>query len=289
MPSPVPPVLKEIAPFLQRAKEVEHADPVMAYWCKYYAAQLGIEKGTGHTEAQAFLLPLMDELEQVCLQTLTQLKATLSENEAVTNDAIGQTYIENFALQVFLGADNEDREGKASRYSFLAASKFLELLKVFGPLEADIQTKVKYAKWKAAQISKALREGTELTPGPDKATMETEAGQTTSEDASQAPADDTDKLQWPQVPHETDAPRVQVMTARPEDQTPKPRAEAPPPAAQPLDPEDKPESGLSVSKIAHIQKLCRWTSSALDYEDLETARTQLHEALLLLDTARPST
>jgi len=129
MPSCVPPVLKEIAPFLQRSKEVEHADPVMAYWCmfsgltlgKYYAAQVGIEKGAGHAEAQAFLLQLMDELEQVCLEPLTQLKVALSDNEAVKNDAIGQTYIENFALQIFLGADNEDREGKASRYVYIVS------------------------------------------------------------------------------------------------------------------------------------------------------------------------
>lgn len=74
MSSRVPAVLKEIASFLQRAKEVEQADPVIAYWCrcitlmagKYYAAQVGIEKGTGHAEAQTFLLQLMDELEQVC-------------------------------------------------------------------------------------------------------------------------------------------------------------------------------------------------------------------------------
>lgn len=154
----------------------------------------------------------------------------------------------------------------------------------------QMQTKIKYAKWKAAQISKALREGTELTPGPDKAAMETEAAQTSSEDASQAtPADNAAKLKWPQVPDEEEDPRVQFMAARPEGQAPKPRAEATPPVAQPLDPEEGvPESGLSVSEIAHIQKLCRWASSALDYEDLDTSRTHLREALVLLDGARPS-
>lgn len=39
----------------------------------------------------------------------------------MTNDAIGQTYIENFALQIFLGADNEDRDGKATRYDLIAS------------------------------------------------------------------------------------------------------------------------------------------------------------------------
>lgn len=59
---------------------------------------------------------LWTSLSRYVFRPLTQLKGTLSENEAVTNDAIGQTYIENFALQIFLGADNEEREGKASRY-----------------------------------------------------------------------------------------------------------------------------------------------------------------------------
>ena len=32
---------------------------------KYYAAQIGIEKSAGDTEAQSFLMQLMDELEHV--------------------------------------------------------------------------------------------------------------------------------------------------------------------------------------------------------------------------------
>ena len=182
----------------------------------------------------------------------------------------------------------------------MAASKFLELLQVFGPLEPDVrvhglkqmQTKIKYAKWKAAQISKALREGSALTPGPDKTAMEREAAQTSSDDASQAArvsdAEEASQLKWPQVPRETDAPQAHVMAARSTDQTSKPPAEAGPLAAQPSDSEDRaPESGLSVREIAHAQKLCRWASSALDYEDLETARTQLRQALSLLDGTGP--
>jgi hypothetical protein len=32
---PVPPSLKSIAPYLQRAEELRTQDPVIAYWCKY--------------------------------------------------------------------------------------------------------------------------------------------------------------------------------------------------------------------------------------------------------------
>jgi vacuolar protein sorting-associated protein VTA1 len=71
----------------------------------------------------------------------------LKENEVITDDTIGYAHVENFALKIFLSADNEDREGKASKYrglirktakSFLAASIFLELLKIFGELDTDV-------------------------------------------------------------------------------------------------------------------------------------------------------
>ena len=50
--------------------------------------------------------------------------------------------MENFALKVFVGADNEDRGGKATRATakkFIAASNFLELLKLFGELKPEVR------------------------------------------------------------------------------------------------------------------------------------------------------
>ena len=38
----LPPALKSIAPFLQHTHELKSRDPIMAYWCAYYAAQVGI-------------------------------------------------------------------------------------------------------------------------------------------------------------------------------------------------------------------------------------------------------
>lgn len=47
------------------------------------------------------------------------MKVILVDNEAVTNEVAGAAYVENFALKVFLGADNEDRAGKASKWGLL--------------------------------------------------------------------------------------------------------------------------------------------------------------------------
>lgn len=40
---------------------------------------------------------------------------------------------------------------------------------------------------------------------------------------------------------------------------------------------------MSVAQITRVQKLARWACSALDYDDVATARAQLREALSLLD------
>lgn len=45
------------------------------------------------------------------LDTLEEMKAALGDNEAVSNEAVGSAHVENFALKVFLGADNADRAG----------------------------------------------------------------------------------------------------------------------------------------------------------------------------------
>ncbi|KAJ9478270.1 hypothetical protein PHBOTO_001849 [Pseudozyma hubeiensis] len=161
-PLPNPPAeLKAVLPFVQRANELRTADKVIAYWCCYYAAQLGISGNAKETEAKMYLLTLMDTLED--------LKTKLADNDAVTNDAASSAYVENFALKVFVGADNEDRAGKATRATakkFLAASQFIELLKIFGALEPEMGEKIKYAKWKAADIAKAFKEGRKPQAGP---------------------------------------------------------------------------------------------------------------------------
>ncbi|PWN18106.1 DUF605-domain-containing protein, partial [Microstroma glucosiphilum] len=163
-PLPAPPAeLKALAPFLQRANELAKADTVMSYWALYHAAQLGVAvtAKAQDKETRPFLYSLMDRLEE--------LKATLANNDAATSDEAGSAYVENFALKVFVGADNEDRSGKADRNTarkFLAASNFFELLTIFGSLSEESSEKRTYAKWKAAEISRAIKEGRKPAPGP---------------------------------------------------------------------------------------------------------------------------
>ncbi|OBZ78686.1 Vacuolar protein sorting-associated protein VTA1 [Grifola frondosa] len=157
---PVPPELKSISPYLQRADELTSRDPVMAYWCTYYAAQIGIARKAKDPAARTFLFALLGALEN--------MKKDVGANDAIDDESASSAYVENFALKVFAMADNEDRRGEATRGTakkFLAAANFLELLRVFDkdksepPAESSTEEKIRYAKWKAADIAKAFREG----------------------------------------------------------------------------------------------------------------------------------
>ncbi|KAF8321387.1 Vta1 like-domain-containing protein [Cantharellus anzutake] len=157
----LPPPLKHLSPYIQRALELKIKDPVMCYWCLYFSAKQGVA-ARGGKECRPFLLALMDVLERA--------KKELNSNDAVASDEAGSAYIENFAIRVFNNADNEDRKGKSSRSTakkFLAAANFLELLSVFDiPEQPENEQKIRYSKWKAADIAKAIREGRGPTPGP---------------------------------------------------------------------------------------------------------------------------
>ena len=159
----------------------------------YYAAQQGISLKALGTANRHFLSTLLTALEN--------LRATIGPSDAINVESVAGVYVEDFALRVFNVADNEDRKGKANRGTakkFLAAATFLEVMKVFEdkqlwesvscshpvqplplrplPFASAFNTcltimaqhadKARYAKWKAADIAKALREGRAPTAGP---------------------------------------------------------------------------------------------------------------------------
>ncbi|GAA5892989.1 Vta1p [Sporobolomyces salmoneus] len=384
-PPPVPPELKPITPYLARAHELATADPVIAYWCTYFAVQQAMTLGAKEPESQSFLFGIMDRLEA--------MKAENEGNEAVTEDAAASAYIENFGLKIFATADNEDRKGKATRATarkFLAAANFLELLSVFGEHGTENRDKIKYSKWKAADIAKAFREGRTPTPGPAGGLPEvedpaTQVNQVTSAEEKELtkefealvaskeeetttksvepPAEDVSAsypfpqqpttlpsappLPQEEEPEEEDPSRIttpalptfiddderqpefpstssstptrneevptssssidhQPFVINPETHLPPshqtaslptpsfhPPSEppafpsavfppAPPPSAPPQQEETRMVETLDPLEIAKVQKHARWAISALNYEDLETARKELREALRML-------
>jgi vacuolar protein sorting-associated protein VTA1 len=49
------------------------------------------------------------------LNALERLKAQIGPNDAIDIEPASAAYVENFALKVFRMADDEDREGHATR------------------------------------------------------------------------------------------------------------------------------------------------------------------------------
>ncbi|KAF7339331.1 hypothetical protein MSAN_02146800 [Mycena sanguinolenta] len=187
---PTPVALKSIAPYLQRADELRAKEPIIAYWCTYYAAQLGIALKAKDTASRNFLFDLLGALEK--------MKADIGPTDAIDMEAASAAFVENFALRVFVTADNEDRSGAGNRFAifygtrityiipgrstakkFLAAANFLEVLKTFPQAEVSDsnEEKIRYAKWKAADIAKAYREGRKPTPGPAGGSIDAELAQ----------------------------------------------------------------------------------------------------------------
>ncbi|PPQ99556.1 hypothetical protein CVT24_005344 [Panaeolus cyanescens] len=191
---PIPTELKPIVPFLQRAQEIKKQDPIIAYWCAYYAAQVGISLKARDAASRDVLLGL--------LGTLESMKSEIGANDAIDMEAVSSAYVENFALKVFASADNEDRAGRASKATakkFLAAANFLEILKTFPKKDvADSnEEKIKYAKWKAADIAKAFREGRKPAPGPPGWSEDQELRQLQAEVRAEEATDGM----FPYVPH----------------------------------------------------------------------------------------
>jgi vacuolar protein sorting-associated protein VTA1 len=76
----------------------------------YYAAQLGIALKARDVPSRDVLFALLGVLEK--------MKADIGPSDAVDIENVSSAYVEQFALKVFANADNEDRNGHATRYDF---------------------------------------------------------------------------------------------------------------------------------------------------------------------------
>ncbi|TPX62867.1 hypothetical protein PhCBS80983_g00129 [Powellomyces hirtus] len=340
MPGGAPPdELKFVTPYLQRSQELQGKEPIVAYYCKYYAVKLAVEKGMQSKEGKAYLFSIMDEIELD--------KKNLAGNEVISNDVVGYAHIENFALRIFHNADSEDRQGRASKYgrgteqteleldafdlcgvlmrpafplfyfwlhrktakTFLAASMFLELLKVFGEIDTEVKDKVRYSKFKAADIIKAIREGRTPTPGipGEERDDAVDGGQPTAADEphpdfgspydpSFDPAAIPPRTPTNFEPNSYPPPGGTPYSAPPPSthsyptSAPKPVAASSrtsaPDAAPPISPTAANKFGAaydsSFKAIQAAQKHSRFAISALQYDDVKTAIENLEQALAIL-------
>lgn len=220
-----------------------------------------------------------------------------------------------FASRIFLAADNEDRAGQATKKTgrlFLVASQFFEVMRVFGELPEEIEERIRYAKWKAADIVKALNEGRQPHPGPVVAATEDrqqsppfgtaiEPGQATS---PSPPADHSTRRTssqqdqgtlpslsgqfsppssgFPTNPENVPAPAPIVL---PPINVPAPVVIGSPPSSTPASSLVKPPVSpvLDPMTLSVAEKYARYAVSAIQFEDVPTAINNLQ---LCLDTLR---
>lgn len=309
-----PPSLKSIQHFLKTAAEHDTRDPIVAYWCRLHALQVGLKLTTKKTpEETKVLMAIMDWLEEA--------KKIFKDNEPISSEVVAQAHLENYALKLFLFADKQDQElnyGKNIVKAFYTAGVIYDVLTTFGDLTDEASQNRKYARWKAAYIHNCLKNGETPVPGPmQPENINEEDGESTNDVPSQpkvadagssfgftsvTPATPQDLL--PSVPtsfnNSLPDPNMAMRAASqlpPVPYTPDPN----PGGFIPYDPSQQPAptpsstfygdnttsvAQLNPDQIAKAQKYCKWASSALNYDDIKTAINNLRNALELLQTGR---
>ncbi|KAG5926203.1 hypothetical protein E4U42_003543 [Claviceps africana] len=155
---PLPPPLKipDVSRFIHRANQLRGIKPAIAYWCEYHAVNQIVTKSlhTADDDCFAFTKSLIERLEAT--------KTERAEDDAVVDNTAGQAYVEQFAQETFSRAERAMRANKVTRQTadtFDAAATFFDLTHEWGTPEAEVLQKIKFAKWNAARILKAIREG----------------------------------------------------------------------------------------------------------------------------------
>ncbi|KAK8112279.1 uncharacterized protein PG998_008736 [Apiospora kogelbergensis] len=170
MAANIPAPLKQagITPFVVRAKQLEKAKPVIAYWCEYWVVNQILAKQLHSTDDDClqFTMALMDKLEQTKLEQ--------AGNDAILDDVAGKAYVEQFAQETLdraLRPLNANKVTQQTAVTFEAAATFFHLVNIWGPADAETEQKIKFAKWNAARILRAIKEGkdpNESNPKPQE-------------------------------------------------------------------------------------------------------------------------
>lgn len=137
-----------------------------------------------------FIVALCEQLEEVRfiafispLYACTiheQEKKEISSHPAMRSAKASLAFCLEFASRVFLTADDEDRSGQATKKTakmFLVASHFMDVAQGFASsggeegenvleIPMEVAERARYARWKAADIVKAINEGRQPIPGP---------------------------------------------------------------------------------------------------------------------------
>uniref|UniRef100_A0A3Q3A2D8 Vesicle (multivesicular body) trafficking 1 n=1 Tax=Kryptolebias marmoratus TaxID=37003 RepID=A0A3Q3A2D8_KRYMA len=230
-----------------------------------------------------------------------QMKKELSDNESITQEVVGNAHIENYALKLFLYADNEDRAGRFHKNmikSFYSSSLLMDVLSVFGELSEENVQHRKYARWKATYIHNCLKNGESPQPGPIAMEGDEEAAGAAAphpkSPGSSCPGSvptgpPTTNYNNIQIPPGAHAPANTPAELQPPSDAGKPHpAPRSGPAVDPALLSAQQQGGVQLTPedFTRAQKYCKYAGSALQYEDVSTAVQNLQKALKLLTTGK---
>ncbi|KAF4124847.1 vacuolar protein sorting-associated protein VTA1 [Geosmithia morbida] len=160
--------IPEISRFVNRANQLRSIKPAIAYWCEYHAVNQIVGKSLHSSDDDAFLYT------KTLIERLETTKTEHATEEAIVDNDVAKAYVEQFAQQTFNRAERTMHAGKVTRQTadtFDAAATFFDVLREWGDPEPEVLQKIKFAKWNAARILKAIREGkdpNESNPTPVK-------------------------------------------------------------------------------------------------------------------------
>ncbi|KAL7670631.1 hypothetical protein ACOME3_005564 [Neoechinorhynchus agilis] len=209
-----PQSLSFLLPYLRIAVDHDNRDSVVSYYVRMYCVKRGMENSQGE-EPRQFLASILSQLESE--------KIKLVNNDIIGNEEAALQHISQYAVQLFLKADDIDRSGQSDRTTarlFMTAAFLFDVCEMLadGALDDELTSIRKMAKIKSAQIYNLLKK--------------------------------------PNVQPVDIEPQIEMNTQH-----------------------DHPDR---VEAVQQAQKLCKFTISALQHDDVQTAVEYLTKSLEIL-------
>jgi vacuolar protein sorting-associated protein VTA1 len=210
--------MRPIRKYLAQAKQLDQINPSIAYLCRVHAVQVGLKIKDTPADLE-FLMSVMDWLEanSQCIAHIPQ-----DQRGGVVDD---------FSAQLFEVADATDRSTGSTQdtcRTFLAVAILLDVCEQFGPLSED-QIKVRrYSTWKAADISRSLKQGIKPTAGGPPEIDPFFDAEVAAAASLPTPQQQQQYQQPPQQQQQPQAPQQQQYQQQPQHQYQQPQQQQPP-------------------------------------------------------------
>jgi len=166
------------------------------------------------------------------------------------------------------------------------ASQFLEVIRVLGELPEEIEERIKYAKWKAADIVRALNEGRSPLSGPPSkhATEGVHQERRQSTTSVSPPPPSVDTRHSPPTHEDQTSPASQKSHTDAILPSFSGQFSPPPAPSVPIASYPQPSSGKVTDPLAmsNAEKYARYAISAIQFDDVPTAIKNLEQALAIL-------